>query len=63
MRRGVILDTGPLVALLNGSDTYHEWARSRVADIEPPLLTCVSRGAGAGKKRCWLPQSRHHIAS
>ena len=40
MRRQVILDTGPLVALLNRRDRYHGWARDRFADIEPPLATC-----------------------
>lgn len=40
MRRQVILDTGPLVALLNRRDRYHAWARDRFADIEPPLTTC-----------------------
>lgn len=40
MRRQVILDTGPLVALLNRRDRYHAWARDRFAEIEPPLATC-----------------------
>lgn len=40
MRRKVILDTGPLVALLNRRDRYHVWARDRFAEIEPPLATC-----------------------
>ena len=40
MKRQVILDTGPLVALLNRRDRYHGWARDRFAEIEPPLVTC-----------------------
>ena len=40
MKRHVILDTGPLVAFLNGRDKYHEWALMQWAAIEPPLLTC-----------------------
>lgn len=40
MRRKIILDTGPLVALLNLRDTYHEWAKAQFAEIEPPLLSC-----------------------
>ena len=40
MLRQVILDTGPLVALLNQRDRYHGWARDRFADVEPPLATC-----------------------
>lgn len=40
MRRKVIVDTGPLVALLNKADRHHVWAKERFAEIEPPLLTC-----------------------
>lgn len=40
MRRKIILDTGPLVALLNLRDTYHDWSKAQFAAIEPPLLTC-----------------------
>ena len=40
MKRRVILDTGPLVAFINGRDKYHKWATLQWAQIEPPLLTC-----------------------
>ncbi len=40
MKRRVILDTGPLVAIINGRDKYHKWATLQWAQIEPPLLTC-----------------------
>ena len=40
MKRQVILDTGPLVAFINGRDNYHKWSVSQWAQIEPPLLTC-----------------------
>lgn len=36
----VVVDTGPLVALLNSRDGYHAWARDRFAEIAPPLRTC-----------------------
>lgn len=39
MRR-VIVDTGPLVALLNSRDLYHEWARDTLGTLKPPLSTC-----------------------
>ena len=40
MNHKVILDTGPLVALLNPRDPQHDWARAQWDTIEPPLLTC-----------------------
>jgi predicted nucleic acid-binding protein len=40
MRSRIVLDTGPLVALLNRRDNYHTWARTSFAEAEPPLLTC-----------------------
>ena len=40
MIRDVILDTGPLVALMNVRDRDHHWVREQWERIEPPLLTC-----------------------
>ncbi len=42
MISGVLLDTGPLVAALNRKDSQHQWARARLAEIAPPVLTCES---------------------
>ena len=36
----VLLDTGPLVALVDKRDRYHAWSRAQVGVIKPPLLTC-----------------------
>ena len=35
-----VLDTGPLVALLNRREAQHGWVKARLAEIQPPLLTC-----------------------
>jgi predicted nucleic acid-binding protein len=40
VRQQVILDTGPLVALLNARDRHHRWAVAQWGEIAPPLLTC-----------------------
>lgn len=42
MRGGVIVDTGPLVALLNGRDHAHAWVVQQLQDLQPPLVTCES---------------------
>ena len=39
-RPGVLLDTGPLVALLSRRDDHHLKAKALFADCEPPLRTC-----------------------
>ena len=53
MKNQIILDTGPLVALLNRADRHHRWAREQWAQIAPPLFTCEAVLAEA----CFLVQS------
>jgi len=36
----VVIDTGPLVALLNRRDAFHRWARDVLENVEPPIFTC-----------------------
>jgi uncharacterized protein len=40
LTRTVVLDTGPLVALLNRRDRYHRWTIEQWADVDLPVLTC-----------------------
>ena len=42
MRRNIILDTSPLVALINKRDNTHEWAKQQWSQIKSSLLTCES---------------------
>jgi predicted nucleic acid-binding protein len=36
----IILDTGPIVALLNRRDAFHKWAREELARDRAPYVTC-----------------------
>lgn len=36
----VIIDTGPIVALLNRRDRHHAWVREVLDAIKPPIFTC-----------------------
>ena len=40
MKGAVIVDTGPLVALLNARDRFHAWAREETRVIGWPMFTC-----------------------
>ncbi len=42
MIRNVLLDAGPLAALMDRGDQHHAWAEEHFAQIIPPLLTCES---------------------
>jgi uncharacterized protein len=35
-----IVDTGPLVALLDRAERHHRWVSDRIAELEAPLLVC-----------------------
>jgi predicted nucleic acid-binding protein len=40
VKENVILDTGPLVALLNRRDKFHNWALEYWDQIQPSMLSC-----------------------
>ena len=52
---GVLLDTGPLVALLSASDVNHARARGLFAECVPPLRCCEAVVAEA----CFLMRKVH----
>jgi predicted nucleic acid-binding protein len=36
----IVVDTGPLVALLNIREEHHDWVKAALRDVRAPLLTC-----------------------
>jgi predicted nucleic acid-binding protein len=40
MARRVLVDSGPIVALLNRQDRHHDWAKREIGKLYDPLLTC-----------------------
>jgi predicted nucleic acid-binding protein len=40
MAASVVLDAGPLVALLDRNDPHHEWARAQADLLVEPMITC-----------------------
>ena len=40
MTQWAIVDTGPLAALFDKSEQYHEWAVRQVELLDPPMLLC-----------------------
>ena len=54
-RAGVLLDTGPLVALLSKNDANHHRARRIFADCYPPFRSCEAVVAEA----CFLMRKVH----
>ena len=59
MNGSVILDTGPLVALLHRDDQYHDWARQQAGQLKPPFLTCEAVLSEAHFLLRGLPMAQH----
>ena len=36
----IFADTGPIVALIDRNERYHDWAREQFAALRPPLYSC-----------------------
>jgi uncharacterized protein len=56
MRQQYLLDTGPLVAVLNQADAYYAWAAEQWSCLRPPLLTCEAVISEA----CFMLRGREH---
>ena len=51
----VLVDAGPLAALVNPRDQWHEWVRGEFGELVPPLFTCESVLSEA----CFLARRAH----
>jgi predicted nucleic acid-binding protein len=40
MGHRVLVDAGPIAALLDRRDTHHEWAKRQVAQLQHSMVTC-----------------------
>lgn len=40
MKHNTIVDTGPLVALLTRSNSWHDWTKQQFETVAAPLITC-----------------------
>lgn len=40
MAASVVVDTGPLVALLDADEPHHRWVVAQFERLQPPLITC-----------------------
>ena len=40
LKQDIIIDTGPLVALLNRADGAHAWVLMQMQGMSPPFITC-----------------------
>lgn len=40
MDASVVVDTGPIVAMLDADEANHDWVMSQVERLRPPLITC-----------------------
>ena len=58
MKGRIIVDAGPLVALLNSRDKHHAWVVQQLGDIQPPMLTCEAMLAEATYLTRTVPGAR-----
>jgi predicted nucleic acid-binding protein len=61
MNRVVLVDTGPLVAMLNRHDEHHLWVVDQLARLRPPFLSCEAVIAEAFHLLRRLPRARTAI--
>mgnify|MGYP006267233261 CR=1 FL=1 len=40
MKSNILLDTGPLVAIVNRREAFHQWATQTTTNLSYPFFTC-----------------------
>lgn len=58
MANPVVLDTGPLVAFIDGDDSQHSWTAAQLASLRPPFITCE---AVISEALFMLPRARRGV--
>jgi predicted nucleic acid-binding protein len=61
VNQAVLLDTGPLVSLLDRRDQHHAWTLEQMRRMRPPFRTCEAVIAEAFHLLRHLPQPRTAI--
>jgi predicted nucleic acid-binding protein len=59
--RAIIADTGPLVALLNRRDQFHDWAVDSLKPIKEPLHTCEAVLTEAFFRLAHVPRGQEQL--
>jgi uncharacterized protein len=59
----ILADTGPLVALFNARDAWHEWAKQRFDEFTEPLVSCEAVLAEALFLLARVPGARQRLLS
>ncbi|HET6568021.1 MAG TPA: PIN domain-containing protein [Rhodothermales bacterium] len=57
----VLLDTGPLVALLNRRDSFHRWSVEQAGRLKPPFHTCEAVLTEAHFLLAGVPMGRERL--
>ena len=61
LRTAVLVDTGPLVAMLHTHDGYHDRVVAQLATMKPPFITCEAVLAEASYLLGHLPNGRNAL--
>jgi uncharacterized protein len=61
MNQSILIDAGPLVAMLDRRDRHHDWAVDQLSELRPPFHSCEAVIAEAFHLLRALPNARTAI--